>query len=97
MVLRVPVEALATGTAMTLKDVMCVGLEVKESWNGESIHEALGRIFGDATGLLAVIRVGGTDLEKRSPLYAFRYGFRISALPTASATPQKNLPRFCAN
>jgi len=53
MVLRVPVEALATGTAMTLKDVMCVGLEVKESWNGESIHEALGRIFGDATGLLA--------------------------------------------
>lgn len=93
MVLRVPVEALATGTAMTLKDVMCVGLEVKESWNGESIHEALGRTFGDATGLLAVIKDGGTDLEKGVRLW--RNDHKAKGLPTVFII--SDISHFVAN
>ena len=93
MVLRVPAEALVAGKAMTLKDVMCVGLEVKESWNGDSIYEALGRIFGDAKGLLAVIKDGGTDLEKGVRLW--RNAHKAKGLPAVFLI--SDISHFVAN
>ncbi|MDQ3235712.1 MAG: hypothetical protein M3Q07_28205 [Pseudobdellovibrionaceae bacterium] len=63
-ILRVPLETLGNGGSLKLADVECVALEVRERWNGESIQAALNEALGEAEGLMAIIKDGGTDLEK---------------------------------
>jgi len=65
VVLRVPLGALQTKRgAIGLEDCECIGLEVAHKWNGQLVFEALTKIFSKAGSPLAIIKDGGTDLNK---------------------------------
>lgn len=65
VVLRIPLGALQNRTgAVGLQDCECIGLEVSHKWNGKLVSEALGKIFGRSGFPLAIIKDGGTDLNK---------------------------------
>jgi hypothetical protein len=65
VVLRVPLEIFdGRDQGLTLNDVSCVGLEVSQQWNGDSVSEALQRILGNGDGLKIIIKDNGRDLAK---------------------------------
>ena len=65
IVLRVKLSSLADrGSALTLDDCECIGVDVSESWDGESVAAALGRIFGVAGLPAAIIKDQGSDLRR---------------------------------
>jgi len=65
VVLRIPLSALQKKQgAVGLEDCECIGLEVSHKWNGQLVFEALTRVFKTAGLPVAVIKDGGTDLNK---------------------------------
>ena len=65
MVLRIPLGALQKKqAAIGLEDCECIGLEVSHKWNGQLVFEALTRVFKTAGLPVAIIKDGGTDLNK---------------------------------
>lgn len=65
VVLRVPLPALAErGSAIRLEDCECIGLQVTEHTDGETVSQALRTIFACAGDPVAIIKDGGKDLNK---------------------------------
>lgn len=70
VVLRIPLSTLQSKHgAIGLEDCECIGLEVSHKWNGQLIFEALTIIFKKAGLPLAIIKDGGTDLNKGVELF----------------------------
>ena len=70
VVLRVPISALAQRQgAIGLEDCQCIGLEVSSRWNGPLVKTALDKIFNKAGQPQAILKDGGTDLNKGVKLY----------------------------
>lgn len=70
VVLRIPLGALQSKQgAIGLEDCECIGLDVSHKWNGQLVCEALARIFEKAGLPLALIKDGGTDLNKGVELF----------------------------
>jgi hypothetical protein len=70
VVLRVKLDALfKKGSAIGLEDCECIGIEVKDCWSGQTVEQALTRIF-DVAGLpSAIIKDNGTDLALGTKLW----------------------------
>ena len=65
VVLRVPLNALQNNQrAIGLKDCECIGMEISPTWNGQLVSEALVNIFNKSGFPTAIIKDGGTDLNK---------------------------------
>lgn len=65
LVLRVPVAALQMrGSAITLQDAECIGIATAVSWNGESVSSFLKETFDRVGAPVAIIKDGGSDLNK---------------------------------
>lgn len=65
VVLRVNLNALERrGGALTLADAQCVGLQIGSEWNGDTVKAALGKIFEQAGRPAAILKDGGTDLNR---------------------------------
>lgn len=63
VVLRVRLDALQRrGAALQLEDCQCIGIQVMERSDGESVAEALKEIFTTAGSPTAIIKDGGLDL-----------------------------------
>jgi hypothetical protein len=70
VVLRIPLHIFqGKPGAIELKDCECIGLELAPSWNGELVCQALGQVFDRAGAPAAIIKDGGTDLNKGVALY----------------------------
>ena len=70
VVLRVLLSALESKQgAIGPRDCQCIGLEVTHQWNGQLVSEALGRIFAKAGMPKAIIKDGGSDLNKGVRLF----------------------------
>lgn len=70
VVLRVSIEALQNrGEAVGLKDCQCIGLEISTKWNGQSVSDALAKVFEKSGFPAAIIKDGGTDLNKGVELF----------------------------
>jgi hypothetical protein len=70
VVLRVPLDALAQrGSAVTLDDCECVGLQVNARTDGETVAHALTAIFAQAGSPAAILKDGGSDLHKGVTLW----------------------------
>ncbi|MDQ3233781.1 MAG: hypothetical protein M3Q07_18345, partial [Pseudobdellovibrionaceae bacterium] len=65
VVLRLPLKIfLQRRGAVTLEDVSCAGVQVRQSWKSEDVAQALQEILGNEPMLKAIIKDGGTDLVK---------------------------------
>ena len=65
VVLRLPLSIyLKREGSVTLKDVTCAGIVVRESWKSEDVAEALHGLLGDEPHLKAIMKDGGYDLAK---------------------------------
>jgi hypothetical protein len=65
VVLRVNLDALCERQgALTLEDVQCIGIQIGPIWNGETVKKALRGIFKKAGKPAAILKDGGTDLNK---------------------------------
>ena len=65
IVLRVSLSVLQEkGNAIELKDCECIGIEIANNWNGESVKSVLEKIFEKAGYPKAIIKDNGTDLCK---------------------------------
>ena len=74
VILRVPLRLLhKKDSALGLQDCECIGLEISSQWNGESVNEALERIFTRAGVPAAILKDGGADLKKGVELYSQRH------------------------
>ena len=63
--LRVRLDALAKrGNAITLTDVECIGVKIGSHWNGETVQDALDVFFEQSGRPAAILKDGGTDLNK---------------------------------
>ena len=70
VVLRVPLSALSRKQgAIGLEDCQCIGLKISSQWNGEQVKNALMETFAQAGMPRAIIKDGGTDLNKGVRLY----------------------------
>ena len=70
LVLRVALDTLQNKHgAIGPRDCECIGLEVSHKWNGELVCDALTRIFGKSGIPNAIIKDGGTDLNKGVELF----------------------------
>ena len=70
VVLRVRLEVFAMrGGAVGLNDCECIGINVATRWNGPSVNDALKEIFAKAGQPIAILKDGGTDLNKGVQLY----------------------------
>lgn len=75
VVLRVPIDALARrGSAIHLEDCECIGLCVTERTDGDTVAQALSKIFTTAGDPVALIKDGGTDLSQGVALWKAREG-----------------------
>lgn len=75
VVLRVPLQALAErGSAIRLEDCECIGLQVTEHTDGETVCQALRTIFARAGDPVAILKDGGKDLNKGVRLWRERAG-----------------------
>ena len=62
--LRVPLASLSkSGHAIGLGDVECVGLEIREKWDGAAVCETLLNFFKKCGNPVAILKDGGTDLK----------------------------------
>ncbi|MDV7395511.1 hypothetical protein RZS08_29255, partial [Arthrospira platensis SPKY1] len=57
-----------------LSDVECIGIEMNDKWNAETVKDALQRVFAQAGKPAAIIKDGGTDLAKGVKLWAEENG-----------------------
>lgn len=64
VILKVPVEALNSLGALTLKDVDVLSITVRDTWNGSTVHEVLHQLFSRVGAPLQVVVDGGPDLNK---------------------------------
>ncbi|HYX32133.1 MAG TPA: hypothetical protein VE954_03400 [Oligoflexus sp.] len=65
VVLRLPLKIfLQRQGAVTLEDVSCAGIQVRQSWKSEDVAQVLQGILGNEPMLKAIIKDGGTDLAK---------------------------------
>jgi len=64
IVLRVPVMALTTGKALTLKQVEVIGLSLGETWNGERVKTAMIALFQRCGWPSQVVSDCGSDMKK---------------------------------
>ena len=81
VVLRVPLSALATrGAAITLRDAQCIGISVADTWNGETVCEYLEQVFARTGAPIAIIKDGGSDLNKGVNLLISAMGVPIKAI-----------------
>jgi hypothetical protein len=70
VVLRVPLSALSRKQgAIGLEECQCIGLKISSQWNGEQVKNALMGVFAQAGMPRAIIKDGGTDLNKGVRLY----------------------------
>jgi hypothetical protein len=70
VVLRVSLGALAArGSALQLEDCQCIGIQVSEKTDGETIAAGLGEIFERAGAPVAIIKDGGRDLARGVELW----------------------------
>lgn len=70
VVLRVSLEALKDKQgAVGLQDCECIGLKISTKWNGNLVNDALKEIFSTAGRPIAILKDGGTDLNKGVQLY----------------------------
>lgn len=70
VVLRVSLNALKNKQgALGLQDCECIGLKISTTWNGNLINQALKEIFDVAGKPIAILKDGGTDLNKGVRLY----------------------------
>lgn len=70
VVLRVRLGALqARGSALRLEDCECVGIQVSEKTDGETIAAGLSEIFESAGAPVAIIKDGGRDLARGVELW----------------------------
>ena len=68
--LRVRVNALAQrGSALQLADCECIGIQISEKTDGETIAEGLKRIFAQSGTPAAIIKDGGSDLSRGVELW----------------------------
>jgi hypothetical protein len=72
-VLRVRVAALSErGSALTLADCECVGLQVSEKTDGETVAAGLASIFDKCGAPALIVKDGGTDLSRGVALWKER-------------------------
>ena len=64
IVLRVPVVALSTGKALTLKQVDVIGLSLDETWSGERVKTVLIALFQRCGWPSQVVSDCGSDIKK---------------------------------
>ncbi len=70
VVLRVPLDKLNNkGSAIGLKDCQCIGIDVSEKTDGETIASALSGIFEKAGDPAAILKDGGPDLARAVKLW----------------------------
>ncbi len=63
-VLRVSVDAVTTGQALTLKDVEVLYLKVQSTWNGTEVQKVLEHVFSRVGPPQQIVCDGGSDLQK---------------------------------
>jgi hypothetical protein len=80
-VLRVPVDALTTGQALTLKDVEVLYLKVQSIWNGTEVQKVLEHVFSCVGSPQQIVLDGGPDLQKgiKNLLETGRFTFKVTA------------------
>ncbi len=59
VVLRVPVDAITTGRALTLKDVEVLYLKVPSTWNGTEVQKVLEHVFSHVGSPQQIVLDGG--------------------------------------
>ncbi len=64
IVLRVPLSALTTGQAVTLKQAEVIGLSLGETWNGERVKTVLQSLFARCGWPCQVVSDCGSDSKK---------------------------------
>lgn len=64
IVLRVPVSALTTGKALTLKQVEVIGLSIGETWNGARVKKYLRSLFQRCGWPSHMVSDCGSDIKK---------------------------------
>ena len=64
IVLRVPVSALKTGQALTLKQVEVIGLSLGETWDGERVQTVLKSLFQRCGWPCHIVSDCGSDIKK---------------------------------
>lgn len=68
--LRVSLSALQSKQgAIGLQDCECIGIKISTHWNGPLVKDALVEIFNKAGKPVAILKDGGTDLNKGVALY----------------------------
>ncbi len=70
VILRVPLDILKNkGSAIGLKDCECVGIDVSEKTDGETVASALTRIFEKAGDPAVILKDGGPDIARAVKLW----------------------------
>jgi hypothetical protein len=64
IVLRVPVSALMTGQALTLKQAEVIGLSLGETWNAERVQTVLKSLFERCGWPCQIVSDCGSDIKK---------------------------------
>ena len=68
--LRVSLSALQSKQgAIGLRDCECIGIKISTQWNGPLVKDALVEIFNKVGKPVAILKDGGTDLNKGVELY----------------------------
>lgn len=71
VVLRVNLNAQASqAKALTLEDCECIGVKIKNIWNGELVAEALEEVFKTTGAPVAILKDDGGDLRKGVRLWS---------------------------
>lgn len=70
VVLRAPLDHFShSKRAMSLSDVECIGLILREEWNGESVCQALKEVFAKSGNPQLIIKDGGSDIGRGVKLW----------------------------
>jgi hypothetical protein len=88
VVLRVPLSRMNRGAALSLEDVDCIGIDIREEWNGDSVQDSLKETFGKSGIPAGILKDGGYDLAK---------GVRQIAAETPSLVVLQDIGHVFAN
>jgi hypothetical protein len=81
VVLRAPLDHFVRNArALALGDVECIGIEIREVWNGESVCQALTRIFAAAGSPAAIIKDGGGDIGSGTKAWCNSQSIRVAVV-----------------
>jgi hypothetical protein len=64
VVLRVPLSRMNRMVALGLEDVDCIGIDIREEWNGDTVEKSLMETFGKSGIPAGILKDGGYDLAK---------------------------------